>query len=106
MNVEGPLRRAQVGIAFERDKIQGAVRTDFVLSAEIIVIGTLGIWRRRVTSPSAPRASGRFRSRITASGTPWLRICSWAAARLRAVRTFLSPKLILSVSASASHISG
>ena len=29
------------------------------MSAEIMVIGTSGNWRRRVTIPSAPRASGK-----------------------------------------------
>ena len=48
-------------VALEKDKIKGAVRTDFILSAEIIVI-TLGTvagrrWRRRSACWSASRCS-------------------------------------------------
>jgi predicted DNA repair protein MutK len=38
-------------VAFEKDKIKGAVRTDFILSAEIIVI----TWARWPTRPSGTR---------------------------------------------------
>jgi predicted DNA repair protein MutK len=41
-------------VALEKDKIKGAVRTDFILSAEIIAI-TLGTV---ATRPSAPRCRG------------------------------------------------
>ena len=43
-------------VAFERDKIKGAIRTDFILSAEIIVISLGTVARRR---SRAGRGAGR-----------------------------------------------
>jgi len=37
---------AQDPLKFEKDKIKGAIRTDFILSAEIVAI-TLGLWQKR-----------------------------------------------------------
>ena len=49
-------------VAFEKDKIKGAVRTDFILSGEIIVI-TLGTDRLRSCRPAAPAANHGCRRR-------------------------------------------
>ena len=43
-------------VAFERDKIKGAVRTDFILSAEIIAI-TLGAVAAAATAAAAATGS-------------------------------------------------
>ncbi|MCK7581632.1 MAG: DUF808 domain-containing protein [Chromatiales bacterium] len=48
-------------VALERDKIKGAIRTDFILSAEIIVI-TLGTVASSARFAHAGRGAGRHRA--------------------------------------------
>jgi predicted DNA repair protein MutK len=60
-------------VALEKDKIKGAVRTDFILSAEIIAI-TLGTVAAR---RSAPRCgAGGIALVMTSASTAWWRASS------------------------------
>ena len=64
-------------VALERDRIRGAIRTDFILSAEIVVIAPLIRSRSRATRSTVMSVTAaRNASRCAASSRPCRNLCT------------------------------